>query len=97
MTTITATPTATPFGRITRVVKLNLANPWTTVVMPWIVLGSIFLLSMGIWLIVFANIDPADTADAQDGMAYSGASSWIFVYLLVVAVQAMNLNFPLAL
>jgi hypothetical protein len=97
MTTITATPTATPFGRISRVVKLNLANPWTTIVMPWIVLGSIFVLSMGIWLIVYASIDPADAADAQDGMAYSGASSWIFVYLMVVAVQAMNLTFPLAL
>jgi hypothetical protein len=97
MTTVTATPTATPFGRIARVVKLNLANPWTTVVMPWIVLASIFVLSFGIWLIVYANIAPEDRADAQDGMAYSGASSWIFVYLLVVAVQAMNLTFPLAL
>ncbi len=95
MTALTAP--ATPLQRITRVVKLNLANPWNTIVMPWIVLASIFVLSFGIWLIVFTNIDPADRADAQDGMGYSGASTWIFVYLLVVAVQAMNFTMPLAL
>ena len=30
-------------------------------------------------------------------MQWSGASSWIFVYMMVIAVQAMNLTFPLAL
>jgi hypothetical protein len=101
MTTVTAplagAPGTTPFGRILRVVKLNLANPWTTVIMPWIILAAIFVLSYGIWIIVYLSIKPSDTADAQEGMQYSGASSWIFVYLLVVAVQAMNLTFPLAL
>jgi hypothetical protein len=98
-TVTTAVPAtgATPFGRILRVVKLNLANPWTTVIMPWIILAAIFVLSFAIWILVFASIEPGDTADAQEGMQFSGASTWIFVYLLVVAVQAMNLTFPLAL
>lgn len=93
----TAIAPARPFERIVRVVKLNLVNPWNTIIMPWLVLGAIFVLSYGIWLIVYTNIDPADRMNAEDGMQYSGASSWIFVYLMVVAIQAMNFTFPLAL
>lgn len=99
MTTATA-PAIAPapaFERIARVVKLNLVNPWNTIVMPWLILGAIFVLNYGISLIIFANLDAADRADAGDGMQYSGASSWIFVYLMVVAIQAMNFTFPLAL
>jgi hypothetical protein len=100
MTTETLTPRPTagnPISRITRIVKLNLTNPWTTIILPWVIILAIFALSWGIWLIVNANIDPADRADASDGMQWSGASSWIFVYMMVIAVQAMNLTFPLAL
>ncbi|MEZ5190599.1 MAG: ABC transporter permease [Schumannella sp.] len=102
MTAITATagtPGTAPsgFARILRVVRLNLANPWTTVIMPWIVLGAIFVLSYGIWILVFLSVEPGGEAEAREGMQWSGASMWIFVYLLVVAVQTMNLTFPLAL
>ena len=100
MTTATTNvrPSAgTPISRITRIVKLNLTNPWTTIILPWIIILSIFALSWGIWLIVFTNIDPGDVGNASEGMQYSGASSWIFVYMMVLAVQAMNLTFPLAL
>ncbi len=96
--TLTARPTAgNPISRITRIVKLNLANPWTTVILPWVIILSIFALSWGIWLIVFTNIDPGDVDNASEGMQWSGASTWIFVYMMVIAVQAMNLTFPLAL
>jgi hypothetical protein len=91
------TVATTPISRLTRIVKLNLTNPWTTIILPWIIILSIFALSWGIWLIVFTNIDPADRYDASEGMQWSGASSWIFVYMMVIAVQAMNLTFPLAL
>jgi hypothetical protein len=100
MTTATSTgqPVAgTPISRITRIVKLNMTNPWTTIVMPWLVLFAIFALSWAIWLIIYLNADPADRGEISDGTQYSGASWWIFVYMLVVAVQAMNLTFPLAL
>jgi hypothetical protein len=86
-----------PFNRITRVVKLNLANPWNTLILPWIVIAGIFVLNYGIGVIVFTSIDPADRANAAEGMQYSGASSWIFFYMLVVAVQAINFTLPLAL
>ncbi len=96
--TMNARPKAgTPISRITRIVKLNLANPWTTIVLPWIIIGAIFALSWGIWLTVFTNIEPSDVGNASEGMQWSGASSWIFVYMMVIAVQAMNLTFPLAL
>ena len=96
--TMTTQPKAgTPISRITRIVKLNLANPWTTIILPWVIILSIFALSWGIWLIVFTNIDPADAGNASEGMQWSGASTWIFVYMMVIAVQAMNLTFPLAL
>ncbi|CAN5514496.1 hypothetical protein BH09ACT4_BH09ACT4_22000 [soil metagenome] len=88
---------ATTFGRIARVVKLNLANPFTTIVLPWIVITLIFVTSWLIWLIVFSSVAKSDLDNVSEGMQFSGASSWIFVYMLVVAVQAMNLTFPLAL
>ena len=92
-------PTAptTALSRITRVVKLNLANPWNTVILPWIVIAGIFALSYGIWVIVFASTEGVSREHASEGLQYSGASSWIFFYMLVVAVQAINFTFPLAL
>lgn len=90
------TVASTPISRITRIVKLNLTNPWTTVILPWIIIGAIFALSYGIWLIITANSTDG-VSGAGDGLQYSGANSWIFVYMMVIAVQAMNLTFPLAL
>jgi hypothetical protein len=95
--TLSPTPTPAPLGRLIRVVKLHLVNPRNTVVMPALILGAIFVLSYAIWLLVQVNLSRTDAADASDGIQYSGASSWIFFYMLVVAVQAMNLTFPLAL
>jgi hypothetical protein len=87
----------TAVTRITRVVRLNLANPWNTLILPWIVIASIFALSYGIWIIVFASTEGVSQAHASEGLQYSGASSWIFFYMMVVAVQAINFTFPLAL
>jgi hypothetical protein len=99
MTTATLdhTDSSAPLRRITRVVRLHLTNPWTTVIMPGIILGGIFVLSFALWWLISINLDRADAADASDGIQYSGASSWIFFYMMIVAVQAMNLTFPLAL
>jgi len=82
-------------SRIGSVVRLHFTNPMTLVVTPFIVLGSIFVLNLAIWIIV-AISSPRDTDFAQ-GFSYSGASAWIFFYLAVVAIQAMNNTFRLAL
>lgn len=91
----TAAPT--PISRLTRIVKLNLTNPWTTIILPWIIIAAIFALSYSISVIIFANLGPEASGNAGEGLQYSGASSWIFVYMMVIAVQSMNLTFPLAL
>ncbi|CAN5320958.1 hypothetical protein BH11ACT3_BH11ACT3_03670 [soil metagenome] len=96
-TTTVVRPPAGAFERITRITRLLLANPWTTIALPWIVIGGVFALNWLIWLILFTNLDSSDSADAREGIQYSGASSWMFVYMFIIAVQAINLAFPLAL
>lgn len=101
-TTLTATrPTSRPAsgeaaGRILNVVRLHLVNKMTTVYVPWMIMAFIFLVNYTIWWILAASLGSADLADARDGIQFSGASGYIFVYMLIVAVQAINLTFPFA-
>lgn len=102
MTTVTSPmidrPNSTTATRILNVVKLQFANPWTTLILPWIILGAIFALNLAIWWIILASAaTDAARADVRDGLQYSGAIFYIFVYMLIVAVQTINLTFPLAL
>ncbi|MEO5535220.1 MAG: hypothetical protein ABIR17_08830 [Pseudolysinimonas sp.] len=99
MTALAITPshTAPLSRRILNVVRLHLANPFTIIGMPLMILGIIFAANWAIWLIIAIVAKPADVADAAEGLSYSGASFWIFVYMMVVAIQAMNLTFSLAL
>ncbi len=99
MTAVT-TPThspASPGARVWRVVRLLTANPATTIGMPLLIVGLIFLATWFIWWMIMSSVSGTDAADAADGIRYNGASAWIFFYMLVVAVQAVNLTFPLAL
>jgi len=96
VTTTTHLP-ASPGTRIWRIVRLLTANPATTIGMPLLILGLIFLGTWFIWWMIMASVSPSDAADAAEGIQYNGASAWIFFYMLVVAVQAVNLAFPLAL
>lgn len=84
-------------NRITRVVRLHLTNPWTTIILPWMIMGIILLGNLAIWALVLANTPDADIADVREGLGYSGASTYIFVYIMVVAVQAISVTFPFAL
>jgi hypothetical protein len=101
MSTITApsTPARPLARRLANVVRLHLANPFTIFVTPLMVLGIIFLANWVIWaLIRWASPgDAQSVADVSQGLQYSGASLWTFVYMMVVAIQAMNLSFPFAL
>ena len=84
-------------NRITRVVRLHLTNPWTTIILPWMIMGFILVANIAIWAIILANTPNADIADVREGLGYSGASTYIFVYIMVVAVQAISVTFPFAL
>jgi len=84
--------------RIGRVVRLHFANPWTTIALPWIIIGVIFVANLAIWAIIYYSVTgPNDKRDVADGMQYSGSSFYIFVYMLIVAIQAINITFPFAL
>ena len=78
-------------------VRLHFANPWTAVIVPWLIFGSIFALNWAIWFIVWVSMAPADRADMGEGLQWNGAVFYFFVYMLVVAVQAMNATFSYAL
>ncbi|CAN5138980.1 hypothetical protein BH09ACT5_BH09ACT5_04330 [soil metagenome] len=84
-------------GRILNVVRLHLTNPWTTIILPWIILIAILLANIAIWWLILSNTPEADIADVREGLGYSGASTYIFVYIMVVAVQAIAVTFPFAL
>jgi hypothetical protein len=77
--------------------KLHFANPWTTITMPWIILAAIFAANLAIWAVILLNTPGTDHADIAAGFQWSGASAYIFVYMMVVAVQAINVTFPFAL
>lgn len=97
---IPTTASPRPLGRrIGNVVRLHLANPFTILGTPVIVLGLIFAANWMIWWIIrtAAPSDPKSVADVSAGFQYSGATLWIFVYMMVVAIMAMNLTFSFAL
>lgn len=99
MTTTTTTHTE-PGGelqRILNVTRLHLTNKFPMMVLPLLILGFIFLVNYLIWWLIRGVTDPQGAADATQGMQFSGASSFIFIYMLVVAVQSVNLTFPFAL
>ena len=91
-----AAPTA--LTRITNVARLQFANPRTVLVTPLIILGFIFVVNWIIWLLVRLGTGGTEAnADVSMGFQYSGASLYVFVYMMVVAIIAMNSTFSLAL
>lgn len=96
MTTAPAPTSAT--HRILSVMRLQVANPWTTLILPWLILAVIFAGNISIWWLILNNLDSsADRADVAEGLQFSGASMYIFVHMMIVAVQAINVTFPFAL
>ena len=85
-------------GRIAAVVKLHFTNPWNAIYLPWLIMGAIIVLNVLIWWLIFSAAEsPAAQNEIREGMQYSGAATYFFVYMLVVAVQSVNSYFPVAL
>jgi len=102
MTTITQSRAllgdpSTGGNRIWSVVRLNWINRWTVLYIPAMILGFIFLINVLIWWIVFLSTTPEERVSALAGTEYSGASTYIFVYVMVIAIQAVNATFAFAL
>ncbi len=80
--------------RVWNVVLLHAANPWPSLYLPWIILVAIFAFTYSLWRI----IDAATAGPLTNGeFRVSGGVSWIFVYMMIAAIQAMNLTFRFAL
>lgn len=89
-----------PLGRrLWNVIRLHAANPFTILWTPLIVLGLIFAVNWVIWLLIRTATpgDAESVANVSEGFQYSGAILWTFVYMMVVAIMAMNLSFSFAL
>lgn len=97
-TTAVADPgAAAPFARSWRIARLLAANPWTIIGFPLVILGVIFAMNWAIWWLIARNLGAESIADGSDQTYYTGALSFVFIYMLVVAVQSVNVSFPLAL
>lgn len=79
--------------RIWNVSRLHSTNKWQTIGVPAIAMGVILLANMAIWWLVRTAQQPGDETTSY----YNGASFYLFVYMLVVAIQAMSRTFPFAL
>lgn len=93
-------PAARPIGRrLWNVMRLHAANPFTLIVTPLLVLAAIFAINLMIWWMVRsgAPTDAESVENVSRGFQFSGSSLWIFFYMAVVAIMAMNLTFSFAL
>jgi hypothetical protein len=88
---------ASSMKRITNVAQLHFANPWTTLGLPWIILGVIFVLSLTVWWLIYSATPVESRTDVFTGLQFGGSSFFIFIYMMVVAIQAISITFPFAL
>ncbi len=82
--------------RIINVMRLHVVNKGQIVVVPWMIMGFIFLVTLALGLIFRSVMTPQDLADSADGMQYSGALGYFLVYMLVIAVMSISQTFPFA-
>lgn len=90
-------PVAAPLAhRLRAVVRIHIANPWQTLILPWIITLLIFGGNVAIWGMITYSAGGTDQVEAT-AFQSNGGITWIYVYMLVVAVQAMHFTFRFAL
>ncbi|WNM25263.1 ABC transporter permease [Demequina capsici] len=82
--------------RLSAVLRIHLANPWQTLITPWIIMALIFGVNAGIWGLVAYSAGGADKVE-PGAFQNNGGVTWLYVFMLVVAVQAMHFTFRFAL
>ena len=82
--------------RIPAVTRLHFATGFGTFVLPAIIIGGILVVNILLWLVLRLAVSPGDYADVNDGVQYSGASFYIFVQMMIFAVQSIATTFPFA-
>lgn len=83
-------------SRIVNVAKLHLVNKGQVIVVPWLIMAFIFAFMIAITGIVRMSLTPGEFTDVNDGFQFSGGTSFFFIYMLVIAVMAINKTFPFA-
>jgi hypothetical protein len=84
--------------RILSVARLHLVNRYNVFIVPWMILGFIFIVNLVVWWIITASVNsPTDRADVMSGLQYSGASFYIFIFMMFLGIQAVSSSFPFAL
>ena len=91
MTAITPALKAPSASRIAATMRIHLANPWAIIITPWLITVAIFLANYAIWQIIL--MAAGDKPLSPDAFHYNGGITWLVVYMVVVAVQAMNQTF----
>jgi hypothetical protein len=102
---MTAIATALPAARryesprrILAVTRLHFVNKFQILVLPLIILGGIFLVNLAIWYIIIESAGgPTPQNLAHIHLGYTGAVSYIFIYTMIIAVQAIARTFPFSL
>lgn len=99
MTAVALDPGLGRTGALDRIVnagRLHAANPWGTLILPWMIYGAIFGLTYLIWQLVVMGAGGVQNLEPEAFM-YNGGGTWVLFYMMVVAVQAMNQTFKFAL
>lgn len=81
--------------RWANVIRIHVANPWPTLVAPWLIFTAVFGLTFAIWHIVL--IAAGSGGVDANAFQYNGGATWILFYMVVVAVQSMNQTFRFAI
>lgn len=82
--------------RLRNVVRLQFANPWPMLILPWLIMMGIFGINYAIWQIISSAAGGRGQLEPE-AFENNGGMVFIFIYMMVVAVQAMNLTFRFAL
>jgi hypothetical protein len=84
--------------RILAVTRLHFVNKFQIVFLPLIVLGGIFLINLSIWWLIIESTGGNNPGNhVRNNLGYSGAVSYIYVYGIIIAVQAIARTFPFSL
>ncbi len=86
-----------PLGhRLGAVLRIHLAGPFLTLIQPWIVTAVIFAVNLAVYGMIASAAGGVSAID-DDAFKHGGSVSWVFVFMIVVAVQAMHFTFRFAL
>lgn len=98
MTAIATAPpiVSTPVRRWWSVIKMHVANPWTTLIVPWFITAAVFGVNASIWAIVIQAAGGRENLEVG-AFTYNGGISWIAIFMMVMAIQAMSLTFRFAI